>query len=321
MPLALLVVVLCCSTQAEAAYPGKSGKLAVGKRDRLGNETLFTVDPRTRRVRPLTMLPAECRGRRKAWTDDTPSYSASGRSLVFVHWDRCDPRSSNGVYRMRADGSGRSLLIRRRRRFDPQEPVLSPDSSTLAFTRYWTDPGDPDAGDEPTLLYAIYLASLNRTGKVGRPRRRFGYPSDSPAWSDSGLLAFSSDQVDSVIWTTSADLRSSRAVTHGGADGCPDWSPDSRLIIFARSYGEKRGADVYAAGESGERLRRLTRTRDATCPVWSPAGDRIAFVRERKWASPVGSLQIVRSDGRRSRRIARGISTAGLSWQPLPRRR
>lgn len=279
------------------------------------------MDARSRRTRPLTVVPSECRGRRTAWTDDTPAYSASGRSLVFVHWDRCDPRTADGIYRMRADGSGRKLLVERKRNFDPQEPTLSPDSRTLAFTRYWIERGDPDVGEEPTRLYAIYFASLSRTWKAGRPRRRFGYPSDSPAWSDSGLLAFSSDQLESAIWVTSADLRSSRPVTVGGADGCPDWSPGRHEIVFARSYGEKLGADLYAVREGGEGLRRLTRTRDATCPAWSPTGDRIAFVAERKWGSRLGSLQVVRARGGRPRRIARSVSTAGLSWQPLRRGR
>lgn len=314
-------MLLCSCAQADAAYPGANGRVAVGKQDGEGNETLATVDTRSGRARPLTTLPSACRGKKKAWTDDTPSYSASGRSIVFVHWDRCDPRSQNGIYRIRANGTGRKLLVKRKRDFDPQEPVLSPRSSTLAFTRYWTDPGDPDAGDLPTRLYAIYVASLSKSGKVGRPRRRFGYPSDSPAWSRRGLLAFSSDQLGSAIWVSSPNLRGSRPVTRGGADGCPDWSPRGDELIFTRSTGRKQETDVYVVGMAGGRLRRLTRTRDATCPAWSPAGDRVAYVRERRLGSALGTLYVVHADGRRSRRVAGPVATAGIGWQPLPRRR
>ena len=53
------------------------------------------------------------------------------------------------------------------------------------------------------------------------------------------------------------------------------WSPDARRIAFTASLGNRGfSTDVYVMNADGSGARRLTNTRDARLPVWSPDGAR-----------------------------------------------
>ena len=83
-------------------------------------------------------------------------------------------------------------------------------------------------------------------------------------------------------------------------------------------------ADVLTAPARPKRHRRplrLTATRDAYFPVWSPDGRSIAYVRAPGLQSTNGSLWTMRApDGGGQQLIATGVVANRISWQPRPRR-
>ena len=123
-----------------------------------------------------------------------------------------------------------------------------------------------------------------------------------------------------------------RLVTRSARDTDPDWSPTADRIAFARVKSPETiihtGSDILVAparARRAQRPRRLTHTRDASSPVWSPDGREIAFVREvgvDREGLPERRLAIMRArDGKGQRLLLDRLPPlgGGISWQPLPR--
>jgi Tol biopolymer transport system component len=100
-----------------------------------------------------------------------------------------------------------------------------------------------------------------------------------------------------------------------------DWSPDGRWIVFSKSFddGESTGLVLLDLLRDDRTTRILTRPDHGesidTWPRFSPAGDRVAFVRTD--IAGMSDVYCVPVSGGRSRRLTRGqISVWGLAWHP-----
>jgi hypothetical protein len=96
------------------------------------------------------------------------------------------------------------------------------------------------------------------------------------------------------------------AITRGGADTEPDWSPDRRRIAFVRQDPGRRSSSLYVVRRDGLGLLRLTRGDEVvSMPAWRGDGRLLAFA-----ASPLsgGSFDIWTIDpaGGKPRRVASG---------------
>ncbi|MBV8354724.1 MAG: PD40 domain-containing protein, partial [Candidatus Eremiobacteraeota bacterium] len=81
----------------------------------------------------------------------------------------------------------------------------------------------------------------------------------------------------SDIWLVDAvpGRRGPRALTQGGSDEDPEWSPDDRTLAFTRG---KEGKQIYRiALDGGEAVQLTHAEHGAAAPVWSHDGTRIAF--------------------------------------------
>ena len=103
---------------ANAAFPGKPGRIAFSAQGPGGGGTIFTLkelDPRTKRVRPLTVPGCAAPDRTAdGWKDRAPDYSPDGRHIAYLHSDYCpgsEAGERQGVWLMRADGSQARLLV------------------------------------------------------------------------------------------------------------------------------------------------------------------------------------------------------------------
>jgi Tol biopolymer transport system component len=323
-----LVGALACFVSAvppaEASFPGGNGRIAFERQGAHGQWTLWSLDPSSGREHPLTRVPRVCAGRERTWTDQAASFSASGEQLVYTHEDACDPRRPDGIYVMRSDGTEQRLLLRDRPDKWRVAPAFSPGDRWLTFTF---------ESDKPAR--EVVTTSFRRLDDARRAVRgfpRYDYQAD-PSWSATGRLALALGTPHrlsgSHIATVAANGKDLRLVTRSMRDWQPDWSPTASRIVFRREavgiskrFNFRGDVFVASARNRGHRRpRRLTFSRDAFTPVWSPNGRYIAFVRAPDLVSPNGSLWIMRAaDGQQQRLVARRAVAGRISWQPRPRR-
>lgn len=174
------------------------------------------------------------------------------------------------------------------------QPEWSPDGSRIAFTQYnsGTDWG-----------YEVRVANADGSGPVTVARGAF-----CPTWSPDGQrLAFSSYEpipsllaARSDIWVCDSDGSNARQITTSPfISAMLDWSPDGRRILFSGAeegnvHVEYNGTgagfnwtiyQLYTVDMSDGKQTQLTHIADSSSDresildsVWSPAGDRVAFV-------------------------------------------
>jgi Tol biopolymer transport system component len=343
-PVAAVACAALVVPTAQASYPGQNGVIAFAangppfhpERPTAGARTIRVADPRSGRMRQITHVPRRCGSRGWTWEDSEASFAASGRRIVYLHSDDCDPTVSNGIYIMRPDGSERTLIREGPTHF-LEDPALSPSGELVAFS-------DFDQG-----------STLIREVRPPRRERSLGScPSDQPlcdlaifryddqqqpAWGSTGRMAVSLADIAGRgaghIGTVRADGTRLRLVTRSVRDAAADWSPTADRIAFERQKDPTSRtvlSDVLVAQARGGAQRspqRLTHTRDSFSPVWSPDGRSIAYLRaprsivyepKRVVQRAVGSLWIMRaSDGRRQRLLASRIVADRISWQPRSR--
>jgi Tol biopolymer transport system component len=261
-------------------------------------------------------MPRGCRGPDPFWDDFDPSFSPSGRFVVYTHSDTCDPRTADGVYVIRADDRNRRRIPIRDSAFRGHRfPGFSPSGKLLVFER-----------EEES----VFITSIARPAREREVRpARFAYFPRFPAWGSTGRLALvvAGDDVGGHIATVNTAGKDLRLVTRSTRDSMPTWSPTADRIVFERRKENPVTAPLQyrsdiligpARGQRSVRPKRLTHTRDAFNPTWSPDGRLVAYVRD----FPSDSfLAIMRArDGRRQRLITNNVHPdSRISWQPRPR--
>jgi len=156
------------------------------------------------------------------------------------------------------------------------------------------------------------LRQLTRTGT------RKSRPAASPDGTAIAFENFDTQRSEYSLWTCSADGGNANSVIVGARYAT--WSPDGGRLLFAM---QRRGSlDMWMSSRTGNDLRRITDTKEQEyLPVWSPDGDRIAFVREIVESS-VKRYQVVVVDlrGKETEWLtlgSRGITS--LCWAPSER--
>lgn len=228
--------------------------------------------------------------------DSMPAWSPDGASIYFI---RTIPESgrwpSGGVtrtydlavprlMRVGADGVGvlEILLTGRIERgsntwsYFIREPSISPDGATAAIV---TDGPDPTTSGIVVKLLDLAAGTLTNP-RLGQTQS-LGH--QDPAWSPDGRFllyvrnAREGARGTPVIYRYNVATERSIAVTGPGyAD--PSWSRDGRFIAATRT--STFGTDVVILdARSGVEVLRLTRDENSFNPVWSPAGDAVAFFR------------------------------------------
>jgi len=99
--------------------------------------------------------------------------------------------------------------------------------------------------------------------------------------AQTGRIVFESNRTgNSDIWIANADGTNQQNLTKGSSvdDTSPALAPNGKLIVFARARGER--LELWLMNTDGSAKRRLGIAKGSeTHPVWSPASNRIAFVR------------------------------------------
>lgn len=208
---------------------------------------------------------------------ESPETAAHARNVELngmIAFDQ--PVSSTGhfqIFTMNPDGSNvRELTFSRIA--DNVHPIWSPDGSTLVFSRFFADKAE------------VWV--MNADGTEVHAITHGGF-SGLPAYSPNGKLIALERYIsptDDGLWIMKTDGTHMRRVTRNPlpstdtdceCDTKPHWSPDGEQLTFARIKTLSRSA-VFTVNADGTDLHRLTQwAMNATTPVWSPDGGRIAF--------------------------------------------
>jgi TolB protein len=180
-----------------------------------------------------------------------PRFSPDGQSLIFS----MAIGGNTDIYRY-------SLATRAVTRLTTgagidTSPSYSPDGSKIVF--------ESDRGSSQQLYV------MNADGS-GQSRISFGEGrSASPVWSPRGdYIAFTRIGGGRFgIGVMRADGSGERLLTNGYQDESPSWSPNGRVILFARGTSAGRSA-LWSVDVSGLNERRIVTPLDASDPAWSP---------------------------------------------------
>ena len=191
-----------------------------------------------------------------------------------------------GAYSIRTDGSRLTPLTPRSRSLEPE--AVSRDGTTVVYI------------SSSRSIYAS-RASGSRLRRIAS-FTRYGIGEMAALSRNGRLLAFSNEGIRIV----GTDGRGLRKLSTGRDDDDPSWSPDAKMLVFARSPVKNPSVVLQPLRGRGRVL-----VRQGEAPAWSPNGRWVAYVRE---GSKSSELWVVRPDGSQNHRLA--TDAAGLGWAP-----
>lgn len=228
--------------------------------------------------------------------DSMPSWAPDGQSIYFVRTSEeqglWPAQGSDRHYRMdvpavmRVSASGTTepeVLLTGRIKRDTRswfswirQPVLSADGTTIAMIS-----DGPDPSDSNVVLQFYDLATEQRTVPDVPETAPLGH--QDPSWrADGKFLVYvrngrSGSRGAPVVYRWDVAKSTATPVTGPGYLE-PTYSPDGKYIAATRTSAFGNDIVILDAAH-GRELLRVTDDGASWAPVWSPAGDAIAFLR------------------------------------------
>jgi Tol biopolymer transport system component len=294
---AFLVVVLGTPTKpAEAAFPGKNGKIAFDSQLGGSDSEIFTMNANGNDKSQLT---------NNRTHDSDPAFSPTGRKIAFNH--------NGDIFTMRANGTHKKRVTTSES--PDRDPSWSPDGTRIAFDSRRN--GNTD----------IYVINQDGSGLTRITTSPQGDP--FPAWSPDGTrIAFqrATPNGDVKIYVMKAAPESEtnipqRLTTTSGpnvSEYVPSWSPNGTRIAFASN--QSGNGELYSVRADGSDLIQLTTNnfKSATLPAWSPDGTKIAFSGRRETDGTFG-LFVMKAKPESVTNRPKRLTLGGFApdWQPL----
>ena len=290
--LAALIVWQLAAASADAAFLGANGKLAISS-PRSGypaDSDVYTLNADGTAETRITSLDQD---------ELNPTWSPDGTKLLF---DR-NPDLRPDVYAANADGSNRVQLTTDAA--SDLRPAWSYNGTQIVFAS--------DRNNTPG-VFDLFVMNANGTNQVNITNTPT-IDEDYPAWSpDGSVIAFSRD--GDIYTMTPGGTNLVRLTTGAGDEIEPDWSPDSRQLVYRT--GISTNDDIWRMNSNGTAQTNLTNDGSLVdeAPVWSPSGDKIAFIRD---AFKNADVYTMNPDGTGATRITNNtLMDAHPTWQPLP---
>jgi Tol biopolymer transport system component len=312
-----VVLVSAFAGSAQAAFPGKVGPLVysrVSLNESPDTGGLVLHGPRQRqKPHPLTANSG----------DDTPSFSANGRFVVFA--GNSEPVATpvgRHIYLVKVDGSGLRQLTTGAG-FD-ENPAFSPNGKQVVFDRH--------VGTGKAQIF-----SVNVDGSGLHQLTSGNFNDSEPVYMPSGKrIVFVSDR-DHAVKTDRSDIfamapsgANQRVLIDGPRNEYePDTAPNGKSIAFVSN--RAAGINIFVASANGRHVRQLTHNKrdcfSGNCnlsPAWAPDGRHIAFLAVGRFSS---DLEVMRADGSGDKEFSDGNTeeegfgtrVGSPSWGPAAR--
>ncbi|GIF19320.1 TolB protein [Actinoplanes tereljensis] len=292
-------IVLVGPTGAEAAFPGRNGRIAFQRESVAGDHTqtdLWTIGADGKNARRLTNTPG--------LNELAPAWNGAGTKLVF--WRTPAPFGHGAIWTMDADGRHQKRLTTG---MDARDPVWNRQGTRIIFTKVVNGGFD------------LWVMRSDGSGKKALTR---GAPLDfEAAWSPDGKrVAFTrgseTGDVGDIFVLTLATGKIKRVTKNPDYDHQVAWSPDGKRLVFERDT--LRQSSIWTINPDGTKFRRLTTGNFFDLgPAWSPDGRYITFGTDR--TSLLGDLWLMRADGT-AKKLLYGVQPAAEGfpdWQPRKR--
>jgi Tol biopolymer transport system component len=226
--------------------------------------------------------------------DSMPTFSPDGKTVYFIREGTGKAKHQAGniyswfdmqtpeLVSVPTDGSSKPIQVvsgRIRNGRDTwfywlRQPSVHPNGHTIAVASDGPNPFDTDV---------VVQNYDTETGAFTKPEVPLGIGHQDPAWAPDGrYLAFvkndrsgSRGQPEILKWNP----ENGKVFTITGPGYlAPAWSPDSKYLAATKT--DSFGTDVVILDSiTGAELLRLTDDGHSFSPVWSPAGDAVAFLR------------------------------------------
>jgi len=223
-------------------------------------------------------------------------WSPDGQRLAFLSSET----GRQGIHVINADGTGLAFVT-------GAEPfglqlAWSPDGNRIAFSHA----GGATSGFSPPAIIVVSAEGSDRHVLTDPLEANL-----SPAWSpDGSQIVFVSrrDGNDEIYLMNADGSGQTRLTDQPLEDVAPSWSPDGKHVLFLSNRDLAGGPlpgrfvpEVYVMDVNGSRQTNLTgNAAHDDDAVWSPGGDRIAFVSDRDGNAEV---YVMEASGANLRRI------------------
>lgn len=186
--------------------------------------------------------------------NSSPRFAPDGKSIVMTL--TAGHEGNPEIYSM--DLASRKLTRLTFNAGIDTSPSFSPDGKQIVF--------NSNRGGKP----ALYI--MDADGNKVRRLTYGDYRAYAPEWSPRGdLIAFVKSSGGTFsISVIDPEGREQRQLTESFMDESPTWSPNGRVILFARQDEKANTMRLYSIDLTGYHLRQIDTPIDASDPAWSP---------------------------------------------------